>query len=185
MASGLSLPLLHSSENSVKSLKYVWKVKSVKANCRNYFTFHSCCCCCFKSPPKSVIKICRFDYKIHRLTTIVEIVSILPQLFENPGFILSNHRSQVPKLEKVTHKQDRLFDHWDPCTRNSWNYLHKSGDNWVTQYCRTQQITLWYLISEQDVISEQGGAKISFSTWKKDQGGKKISFSTWKKSSGW
>ena len=145
MASGLSLPLLHSSENSVKSLKYVWKVKSVKANCRNYFTFHSCCCCCFKSPPKSVIKICRFDYKIHRLTTIVEIVSILPQLFENPGFILSNHRSQVPKLEKVTHKQDRLFDHWDPCTRNSWNYLHKSGDNWVTQYCRIQQISqIWF-----------------------------------------
>ena len=31
---------------------------------------------------------------------------------------------------------------------------------------------------------EQGGAKISFSTWKKDQGGKKFSFSTWKKSSG-
>ena len=30
--------------------------------------------------------------------------------------------------------------------------------------------TLWYLISEQDVISEQGGAKISFSTWKKRSG---------------
>ena len=38
------------------------------------------------------------------------------------------------------------------------------------------------LLSEQDVISEQGGAKISFNAWKKDQGGKKISFSTWKKS---
>ena len=36
--------------------------------------------------------------------------------------------------------------------------------------------TLWYLLSEQDVISEQGGAKISFNALKKDQGGKKISF---------
>jgi hypothetical protein len=34
--------------------------------------------------------------------------------------------------------------------------------------------TLYYILSKQDVISEQGGAKISFSTWKKDQGGKKI-----------
>ena len=32
---------------------------------------------------------------------------------------------------------------------------------------------------------EQGGKKKSFSTRKKDQGGKKISFSAWKKSSGW
>ena len=39
----------------------IWKVKSVKANCCNYFTFHSCCCC-LKSPPK----IRRFDSKIHR-----------------------------------------------------------------------------------------------------------------------
>ena len=30
--------------------------------------------------------------------------------------------------------------------------------------------TLWYLLSEQDVISEQGRAKISFSTWKKQSG---------------
>ena len=28
---------------------------------------------------------------------------------------------------------------------NSWNYLHKSGDNKVTQYCRTQQICqMWF-----------------------------------------
>ena len=40
-------------------------------------------------------------------------------------------------------------------------------------------------IKQTNVISEQGGEKIPFSTWKKDQGGKKISFSTWKKSSGW
>ena len=40
------------------------------------------------------------------------------------------------------------------------------------------------LCSKQNVISEQVGAKISFSTWKKDQAGKKISFSTWKKVQG-
>ena len=34
--------------------------------------------------------------------------------------------------------------------------------------------TLYYLLSEQDVISEQGGRIFSFSTWKKEQGGAKI-----------
>ena len=58
--------------------------------------------------------------------------------------------------------------------------MNENPENWqCVILCGT------YLISEQDVISEQGGAKISFSTWKKDHDGKKISFSTWKKSSGW
>ena len=42
-----------------------WEVKSVKA-ISNYFTFHSCFCC-LKSRTKTVIKIRRFDSKIHRL----------------------------------------------------------------------------------------------------------------------
>ena len=61
-------------------------------------------------------------------------------------------------------------------------FLVKTGGEHFKHF---QLITLKYLLSEQDVISEQGGAKISFSTWKKDHGGAKIPFSTWKKRSGW
>ena len=51
--------------------------------------------------PKSVKEIRWFDSKIHRLISIVEIVSILPPPFEDSGKILSNRRSQVLKLENV------------------------------------------------------------------------------------